>query len=912
MRASRVGSVTAICWAVLVLGVGTPRLPAAPPPDPAGASKVLQGFEDPSTVKTAGGKIETVSGGEGITEGKRAGRIAASVAIEISLLGSECERFAWLQFDTLTVQPLPHRFRIRASGEDVRLRQYAYVQPGKDTLALPLSWLLVRRGGQWPQKAVRLSIANASDRAVILDNIRLVPAAKSPQGGVLVDFGDDRQLVWPGFERGGTENRHVVWSGGGSVYANDCEGYPDPLGGDSVGPRLGTRSKDYFDLKAPGRGGVAHLWVTHFGYRRVQPVEYALLFRGKKVLQKRRSTKQMLGPEGLLEGRDGEWTPQWYDKVYAPRFVEVVKLQLRSAGNRIDVGNCQLAAVAMAPGASRAALAEYVEQVNEDLSRFRRQFIVGERNWPHCDLVPTAAERKAGVMLFSPPVDQAFGLEWRPQEKDRVKILRTTVPNGEMVTIPIVVVPLEEGTVISGAVGPLRADGGGVLVVNRARTGLWCLEPVPRVVDARAESQPWILVPKRRHVADREIVWAVLVLAPQADSPSGVFKGAVHFSVAGGQVSVPLEVRMADIGRKDAAWPTMGALYYSGDASYFYPAAAATMSKSAKEAMTARLRGVLLSDALNALHLDAVAVTSDLEVVDRYLRQDLKRFPSDRAPGEVLFDLRTVRSRLGKARVGRGTRKYNETLSAVATRTSKLAAEAGISRFYFFAGGETSADRLRTLSKEVGSIGSAEGRLAVWFYLSTLAGMSEAEKREILRPFSAIIVAVNRPGFGRLVSLFQSLGGRRKAFVYTRRPDPCVVGFYAAVSGAAGSYVEEVYPGRRVYNGFGFDASGILVPRPDGSFAPTLGMLALRQGVSDYSLVKRCEALLAEAAKAKLEAAGLAKALDDLKARMGKAPTTSYHYGPLRTMPMPRSEMESWRVVLTNAAEKVTGRLNKP
>jgi len=509
-------------------------------------------------------------------------------------------------------------------------------------------------------------------------------------------------------------------------------------------------------------------------------------------------------------------------------------------------------------------------------------------------------------------VDQAFGLEWRPQEKDRVKILRPTVSNGEMVTIPIVVVPLEEGAVISGVLGPLRAEGGRALAVERERTGLWFLEPVPRVVEARAESQPWILAPKRRHVADREVVWAVLALVPQADNRSGVYKGAVQFSIPGGQVSVPLEVRVADIGRKDAALPTMGALYYSGDASYFYPAVAATMSKSAKDAMTAKLRGVLLSDALNALHLDAVSVTSDLEVVDSYLRQDLKRFPSDRVPGEVLFDLRTARARLREARIGRGTRKYNETLSAVVTRTSKLAAEAGISRFHFFAGGETSVDRLRTLSKEVGSIGSAGGRLAVWFYLSALDGTSDAERREILRPFSAIIVAVNRPGFGGLASLFGSLGGQRKAFVYSRCPDPCLVGFYAAVSGAAGSYVEEVYPARRVYNGFGFDGSGVLVPRPDGSFAPTLGMLALRQGVSDYSLVKRCEALLAEAAKAKLEAAGLAKALDDLKARMSKAPTASYRYGPLRTMAMPPSEMESWRVVLTNAAEKVAGRLNKP
>ena len=101
-----------------------------------------------------------------------------------------------------TLQPLAHRFHIEAKGKKLSFKRYCYVQSGKDTLALPLSWLVADVGGRWPKGDVRVSLTSAGDAAVIVDNVRFAPADPAPEGSVLQDFGAEKQLVWPGFEGG--------------------------------------------------------------------------------------------------------------------------------------------------------------------------------------------------------------------------------------------------------------------------------------------------------------------------------------------------------------------------------------------------------------------------------------------------------------------------------------------------------------------------------------------------------------------------------------------------------------------------------------------------------------------------------------------------------------------------------------
>jgi hypothetical protein len=87
----------------------------------------------------------------------------------------------------------------------------------------------------------------------------------------------------------------------------------------------------------------------------------------------------MLGPDGLLIGREGDWTPEWFASEYPAALTERVEVKSLSRGTRFEVLNMQLAALAVAPAKHRDALAAYVDQVETDLALFRRQFVVAAR-----------------------------------------------------------------------------------------------------------------------------------------------------------------------------------------------------------------------------------------------------------------------------------------------------------------------------------------------------------------------------------------------------------------------------------------------------------------------------------------------------------------------------------------------------
>lgn len=163
---------------------------------------LLEGFENIAKVKVTGGKISAAAAGSGgVTEGKQAASIPSGASLVFTISANNCRRYEWLKFDTLTLQPLAHRFLIEATGKKLSFARYCYAESGKDTLALPLSWLVTKLRGRWPGGNLRIVLTSAADAGVIVDNIRLT-SADAPEDCVLQDFGGDKQLVWPGFERG--------------------------------------------------------------------------------------------------------------------------------------------------------------------------------------------------------------------------------------------------------------------------------------------------------------------------------------------------------------------------------------------------------------------------------------------------------------------------------------------------------------------------------------------------------------------------------------------------------------------------------------------------------------------------------------------------------------------------------------
>ncbi|HUT59146.1 MAG TPA: hypothetical protein VNA25_14960, partial [Phycisphaerae bacterium] len=621
---------------------------------PAGGPKplLLEGFEQAHKVKTAPGKLEPVSEGEGISQGRAAVSVPPGQSIYLDVKAADLRQHAWLKLDTLTLQPLNHRFYICIAQKDWYRTRYAYVQAGKDTLALPLSFL----SRSWPDGQLELTLRNASDRSVILDNLRLEKAAPAPAGCVLLDFGPDHQVVWPGFARTGAESEHVTWSGRQPIVTGHM-GYPDPLGGDFVGPALGMKVSDSFDLVSPAVDSAAWMWVTHHGSWRTQPAEYMLSLGRRRLVSGRLTRGQVLGPDGLMAGMNGDWTPQWFDTVYAPRFVQFVRVGLKAGRNRFAVGNCQLAAVVVCPPGVRDATSGYVERVRADLSRFRRQFVVGDHYQPVCHLSPTEAETKTGLILLRPPADLAFAPDWQPTQSDRIDKVSVLAANGLLVTTPIAIAPLKATGAISAGLGPLRSAQQKLLPLKREPTAVVFCKTVPKVVDGRACRQPYILTNRHPPAAERQLVLILLRLIPAPEAAPGVYQGELRLTLGSSSAQIPVEVELADIGAATDSSPTVGFLSSGGPGHFYGPLLMDGLSQAAQDSLTGKVRQQLLEHA-NALLLSGPLLGVDMNASSGSLTRSLRSYPANLATGCTLFDVQQILEAMQVANVVPGTQRY--------------------------------------------------------------------------------------------------------------------------------------------------------------------------------------------------------------------------------------------------------------
>jgi hypothetical protein len=886
---------------------------AAQPADQKDAGKLMEGFGVLSQVRVSGGRLEAASAGAGVTQGKQAAKLPSGAALTFALPTEDCQKRPWLLVDTLTLEPLVHELRVTGSLGRASESWAAHVRAGKDTLAMPLTALAARFGSEWPEgQQASLVLTNASARAIIVDNVRLAAPLAAPAGSVLLDFGDPRQTVWPGFEAAEAECPHVKWSGEHSIRSG--AGPPDALAGDFVGPPLGSRTVDNLTVNPPGsKPAAGWLWVTHYGSGQFQPTEYMLKLRGKVLLHKRLSAREMLGAKGLLEGIDGEWTPEWYNAEYAGHFTERLRLALGRGRNRIDLGNCQLAALAMAPVAQRGALGEYVQKLQQQLRRYRRQFILGHRDPPVCDVSPTEQERRDGAIVFAPPPDEAFQAGFRPREEHRAESLRVTVANGELAVVPLLVAALDKAAFVSASLGSLSDEAGRTLATDRDRGGVLAVRRVPWLRDGRAQFQPWILARRHERVERGELACFALLLAPRSDAKAGTYRGSLQVRLLADRVEIPVEVELAHLGPpEDGQPPTLGLLRYDGGAYWFYHALAAAMPERARLAKSAEIRRQLLSDAFNALWLSCAGPDRGLHVHDSGLRQRLKSQPVALATGRSMLDLGGVYRRLQLAEVAPGTQMFESCVRASMERTAGVVGKAGLQGYQFYLGHAGSPEGIVSLADRAKAARLAGRRTAATVSLSALQETPAEARAQRLTNIHALGLDADGPEVGPLVDWFRGLEGRRSVYVAVDRADRYSAGFFAAGVGAEGAYVFRVAPRYPIHSGHGFDGSGALVPEPDGSFSSTLAMLALRQAASDYRLVGRCRALVERAEKAKVNATTLSTVLEDIRRHARSRGTLYYDRHLLRTPGATVAEMEAWRTKLTEAAAGVAERLAEP
>jgi len=855
--------------------------------------KVVQGFEVHKTWRVVGQRAAVLSAGEGVTEGAHALELPGGATLQTGVDGAMLPGMAWLKIDTLTVQPVVQPLVLELKGAEFEAKVHAYVQPGKDVLALPLSVLAARAGAALPEgKPMSLLVENPSAASLILDNIRLAPAAVPPQGAELVDFGPGQWNVWPGFSPGGQVHPRTRWSGQLTIYERSLA-WPDPLTRDFVGPYPSHARSDSVKLTPPSPGPhVAWLWITHYGYRFTQPIEYAVKTPRKLLAQGRLTPRQLLSKDGLLMGLDEPWTPQWFSETYAPRFYKRVTVDVPSDGVVLTMGNAQLAAMAIAPSASHRELSEYVDAVSKDLVRYRRQFVVGARDKAVCTVPPTDEEAQAGAMLFAPAASRALAMDFSPKAEDRVQSLKIVAATGERVVVPLAAVPLRKASFTAAALLAMRSESGRTLTIGGERSEAFFLRRVPVVREARVSMRPWLLARRGGLLEPGAIAPVALVLQMPQSAEPGVYTGRLRVSFSSGRAEVPIEIELHDLGPA-APRPGMVLLGSSTVADALlglYP----SLPQATREAQEGAIRRQLAELSFDALTVDAPRLSSETAVRSAGLISDLRTWPAEDV-WPVLSLNYTLRD-LKNLSLAPGTVGFDRGVRSAVSNSLQVLAQKRIENAWFYVGYVNQAKDWREATFAAQSVRNAGGKAAVLATAGALDALAGKNWPETLKPFHALI-CTEGANTRKRIEEFRKLGGERVAYTYTSRPDRHHLGFYPWAVGGDGAVLRYAFdPDGPPHQGFTFSGIGLLTPEADGYFSRTLGALNVLLGASDAALPRRAEALRKQASDAQIPTADLDNVLLLLRAA---GPSVSAEQG------------EKLRVQLIRAAGKLSAELKE-
>lgn len=859
-------------------------------------SEVLEDFEQfTASNKTVSGKFIIAEGKGGVTQGRQALQLNRDASVAIPVKTSNLARLPWLRVDVFVeAKDSPSLLRISFRGKNFGCDNVGLCRPGQDTLALPLS--TARGDRDWPEEGLKLTLTNQGPSAITVDNVRLEDAEPAPPGATLVDYGPKWLALWPGFS---PSSPAIKWSGKIEPYASGT-GFPDPLTGDFLSPYLQDHVEDSITIDSQG-AGEAWLWVSHFGRAGIQPPEYYMKVRGQVILGHRFTLKQLLGPEGLQTGIDGEWTPQWMEKTCVPRIVDLVQVPLQAGKNQIDTCNIQLAAVAMAPASSKSALEQYVKRVKEDLVRYRRQFVLGQRVEYRSEIPPTDLELKSGAMLFDPPRGSASLPGYLPVVDARLKSAQGTLYNGGLTVVWMAAVPLKKA-IFTGSVSPLRSAEGKSL---GPPAELWFIERVPSVANAQASTIPWILR-RRLTVPEREVAHLAVVVQAPDNAPAGDYSGTIRLNTGIAHSETPITVHVFRCGPELTSPPTFG--FMSSDLSQAaYGPVVSPLDSKKKEQLEIKLRQEVLALGFNAIDIPGSEVSigsrDELTVNDGSCRDMVRTVQGKTLRGRSLVDLSGALYRMERSGAPAGQPKFDRTMAEVVSRSNAVVAKAGFSDCAYYTGTINEDEDLVNSTAVNQSLG-AGARTAAYVYDSLLLRTSNEKLLKALKPVS--ILLVREGGWCKYmdkVDAWRKAVEGREYYAVFHQAEEYGMGFHAWGQGAKGWYCTSLFA-PHPYRGFDFTPEGFLTPDGDLS-APCLllqSVLWMRQGMSDFTLASRAEALVKHARKSGADCTELESLLASIQKDSGQALTYTGARG---------DDLEKKRVTLIQAAAKVSEQLKK-
>ncbi|MCK4624812.1 MAG: hypothetical protein KAV00_05850 [Phycisphaerae bacterium] len=864
---------------------------------------LLEGFEKPDSLKTSG-KVSPVKGVDAVTEGVGALQLSPGAKVTIQVPAGAISKVGWLKIDTFEVRPVMASLNV--SFGKILLRR-GYVSPGTDTLAVPLGLVARTHRGAWPEKPLTVKLHNPGQHPVVIDNVRLATPAVPPGGVILLDFGPPNQVLWPGFEPAGAEGTSIAWSGANEIlsYTNR---YPDPLMGDFTGRQLGYKQLEAITLRSEGQS-TAWVWMTHYARDFSSPAEYSAKMNRKSILRRRFSLGQMLSPDGLLRGKDQPWTIEWFDKSFVPSVVSGVECSLKADKNRLELLNCQLAAVIISPRKSQNATRAYVKQLEQDILRYRRQFVLATQHHTRCNVTPTPEETKGGCIVFSPPRNDWFNRMHVPKAEHRAGILKLTVASGSSAIAAIAAVPCKDGKMLSLRIDALRDPG--KPAVPSGRWELYALNTMPVVENACVHYQPFLPVRNFRNVSAGGVYWFILRAEVPGRTRTGIYKGTVHITLDRTRTQIPVELEVVNIGSDRAERKRTFAVMKTGDCAEAYYSLAHILPVQHRNKVTKDILTRLYDAGFNAAIVNGPTMTRTLKLQPTPMINNLQKYPRPGRSGRMLVNLSSVHWMLQFCRVQPGTARYTNKTHDTVKMCNDIAGKNKFTDYSLYCGHGQSEKSLSEVAKRTLTVRRTKGGApAISTLASSLSSMESGQRAKLLSALETLICVPNHKDLGSIGEKFKKTGRSKIFAIRISYPDVYTGGFYCWGVGADGAYISRIFGYRPLFNAFFFDPRNLLLPARKGDFEPTLGLLKFQQSVADYDLACRCEALVRKAKEKSKDASSLEKILMEIRITADSKPPR-YNGRLMRATSVPPEQLQTWRTSLIREAGKVYEEMTK-
>jgi hypothetical protein len=652
------------------------------------------------------------------------------------------------------------------------------------------------------------------------------------------------------------------------------------------------------NIEGGKEAGTAWLWLSHYGFRSEMPVAYGAKMNDRILMTKEVKRHQVLTVDALLSGRGEAWTTDWLERTLLPRTVYHEECALRPGQNQLHLINCQVAALVVTNRRGRPAAQAYLSQLDKDLKRYRRQFVLAAQHDPDCPVRPTEEEAKQGMMVFSPPADQWFDRTYVPDAGHRAKAVRLTAATGSSAMTALAVVSASGGD-LRPVVGDLRSGKGGRLPGRSCQ--VHAMERVPVVRDGCAYYQAFAVGSQLRSVRPRKVSWLVLQVRVPDRMTAGTYEGQMRIPSGRGTGTVPVKVEVVALPREKTDKPTVFGV--SGWASAFeaYRSYSTLLPKPEQKRVGKAVLDALAAHGLNSVRLHGPGLSRGRRSAPQRFEEALKDRLYLTGSGKHLVDveqsLKTIEA------LQPGTDRYRKVAGVIVSAGDAAAGKHSFTGYALLCGYMDDRNR-DEMAKVVRAIRRSGGRPAVLARLSALSGLGRSARRQLLADLDTLVVG-GGAGLRSLAAEFKAPASDKTLAVGAVYADEYTCGFYSWGVGADGALVEQAFSFVPFFNGFWFDGRGLLLPdRAIGTFRATLGMLMFQQGMEDYLLARRCQELAESARKRGVDAGGLEKVLGEIRGTADKA-QPGFDLERFQPRGVSRQVLLQWRQSLLAQAQKV-------